>query len=98
MAKTHMTKAEQEEARRQDELEFENDLASILDSAPGRRVMWYLMDKCKTFSSSFSTSNAATYYNEGRRSIGQLLFISIMGVDPSAYFKMIEDQKGKIDG
>jgi hypothetical protein len=64
-----------------------NDLRAILATVEGRRFMWRLLGRCKTFSSIYEAS-ARIHYNAGQQDIGHNLLIEIDEADPEAFFKM----------
>jgi hypothetical protein len=72
--------------RRQREREL-NELRVVMSSAEGRRFLWRLMARCKTFASVYDTS-ARIHYNSGQQDIGHFLLAEIDQADPEMFFKM----------
>jgi len=63
------------------------DLREILGGRSGRRYIWDLMAECKPFINAM-TGNSQTFFNLGRQSIGQMLFMDIMEAMPDAFALM----------
>lgn len=73
-----------------------NDLRWVLNSKPGRRFMWRLLEECGVYKTSF-TGNSATFFNEGMRNIGLKLINEINNNAPEAYLVMLKEAKGELD-
>jgi hypothetical protein len=63
------------------------DLKTILATAGGRRVIWWILEECGVYRTSF-TGNSHTFFNEGKRQIGLMLIEKIFAADPTAYTNM----------
>lgn len=77
------------ENRRHQEL---SDIRTVLASASGRRLLWRLMEKCRTFSSVWDNS-ARIHYNAGQQDIGHYVMAEIVDADENLLFKMMKEQK-----
>lgn len=73
------------------ELEL-SDMAAILATVEGRRIIWRYLDKCGVFRTSM-TGNSQTFFNEGMRNVGLMLLTDINEADPAAYVKMMQEGK-----
>jgi hypothetical protein len=69
-----------------------SDMREILSTSSGRRFLWNLMAKCKTFESVFETSSRIAY-NAGQQDIGHFLLAKIDEADAAMFFKMREENK-----
>ena len=81
-----------ERDKRKDELA---DLKAVLDTDPGRRVMWRLMEQCKVFGSIWESS-AKIHYNAGQQDLGHYLMGEVVAADEDALFKMMQEAKNAI--
>lgn len=76
-------------------LQSEDDLKFLLKTEQGRRFLWRLLSVCGLYKQSAEASGSWTYFNEGKRWVGNKFFFEIVKTDPDAYTRMIkEDQKG----
>lgn len=86
-------KRTQKEVRKQ-EL---NDIRYIMQSPQGRRFMWRLLGRCKTFGSIWETS-AKIHYNAGQQDMGHFIMAEITQADEELFFNMMkENKKGERD-
>lgn len=69
-----------------------NDLRGVLSSREGRRLMWRIMEKCRSFESIFEAS-AKIYYNSGRQDVGHYLMAEIAEADEEKLFLMMKENK-----
>lgn len=85
--------ASRERRRQEDEKrQHEADIREMLRIPAGRRFLWWLISsKCNTFGGIF-TGNSATFFNEGRRSIGYEVMEEIQNIDPDAYGRMVVER------
>lgn len=75
------------------------DLSSVLNTPSGRRVLWRIMDQSKLLAPDMFTGNSTTFYNLGKRDLGLWLYNEIMGSEPKAFVKMMDEQlKENING
>lgn len=84
-SKKQVESAEHKERRQH--LRSSNDLRAVLQTVEGRRFLWRLLGRCKTFASIYEAS-ARIHYNAGQQDIGHNLLIEIDEADPEAFFKM----------
>lgn len=73
----------------------QKDFRAIMETAPGRRFIAQLLDRCGFQRSSF-TGNSTTFYNEGRRSIGLEVWAEINATAPDLYVQMLHDAQEPI--
>lgn len=72
------------------------DLAFVLDSAQGRRVLWRIMARYRPLSEPSPTLPVGEYYNAGgQRSAALWLLCEILDTHPDAYTKMQAEQRVK---
>ena len=75
------------------------DLSAVLNTPAGRRVLWRIMDQSKLLAPDMFTGNSTTFYNLGKRDLGLWLYNEIMGSEPKAFVKMMDEQlKENING
>jgi hypothetical protein len=70
------------------------DLAALLESPAGRRVLWRILTECQTFKSIWDPSSKI-HYNAGKQDIGHKLMTWIMEAKPSAFTTMMEEHNEK---
>lgn len=68
------------------------DVALLLSSVEGRRFFHRYLVMCKVFETSM-TGSSYTFFNEGQRNIGLSLMADLNDADPSAYAKLIEENR-----
>ena len=78
--------AERAEAKRQDAFR------SLMATAEGRRWMWWLLERCGVFRTSF-TGDATTYFNEGTRNVGLMVIADINALCPEQFATMMTEAK-----
>lgn len=69
----------------------ETGLRQILSTAEGRAFLWYLLERCGVYQSSFSADALTMAFNEGRRDIGNFILAAIHHVNPVAYLTMTQE-------
>ena len=79
-----------EEEKRRQEL---NDIRTVLSTISGRRLLWRMMEQCKTFSSVMDNSAAKVTYNAGKQDLGHFIMAEIVEADENLLFKMMKEQK-----
>jgi hypothetical protein len=86
-----------EQEQRARDREF-SDLRKVMSLAEGRRFIWRLLSSCGVFRSSM-TGNSQTFFLEGRRDVGLMIFNDVMIAKPDAFAQMqkeyIAEQKQK---
>ena len=58
----------------------------------GREFLWWLFEICGVFTTSY-TGNSDTYFNEGRRAVGNEVLHRLVGVKPEIFQTMIKSGK-----
>ncbi len=69
-----------------------NALRTVMATNQGRRYVWWLLDQCGVFRTSF-TGNSTTFFNEGQRNVGLILMGDINAACPEQYLVMINEAK-----
>ncbi len=65
---------------------------AVMATREGRRYLWWLLDRCGVFRTSF-TGNSTTFFNEGQRNVGLMLIADITTACPEAYIVMLNEAK-----
>lgn len=69
------------------------DLQQVLSTAAGRRVLWRILDQSKLLAPDmFTGQDSFTNHNLGKRDLGLWLYNEIMGCEPEAFIKMMNEQ------
>ena len=88
--------AEEIQARKETLERVEQDIASaiesIADTTQGREFLWWLFEICGVFTTSY-TGNSDTYFNEGRRAVGNEVLHRLVEVRPEIFQAMIKSGK-----
>jgi len=66
------------------------DLREILALPVGRRFLWRMLAKCKTFGSVWHPS-ALIHFNAGQQDVGHALLAEINEADPAAFLKLMQE-------
>jgi hypothetical protein len=78
-----------------------DDMALVLQTAPGRRVMWRIMGYCGIYRSSTEAGGIESHpqmaYHEGRQDVGRFIFATIGQVSPTAYHEMQQEAANQTD-
>jgi len=69
-----------------------SDLTYIMASPQGRRFVWRLLGRCRTFGSIWETS-AKIHYNAGQQDIGHFLMAELTQADEELFFNMMKENK-----
>ena len=75
-------------------LEFTAAMRDLLDSEPGRRFVWWLLEQTHVFQGSF-TGNSHTFFLEGERNVGLKILALCMEADPAFMAKLVEFKRDK---
>ena len=68
------------------------DLSKMLNDPAGRRVLWRILDQSKLLAPDmFTGQNDFTNHNLGKRDLGLWLYNEIMGSEPKAFIKMMDE-------
>lgn len=78
-----------EKFNRESELE---DIKEVLKSVNGRRFIWRILSKCKTFESIWQPS-AMIHYNSGMQDLGHFIMAEITDADAELLFLMMKENK-----
>jgi hypothetical protein len=65
---------------------------AVMATREGRRYVWWLLDQCGVFRTSF-TGNSATFFNEGQRNVGLMLIADINAACPEQYIVMLDEAR-----
>ena len=65
---------------------------AVMATAEGRRWIWWLLDRCGVFRTSF-TGDTTTYFNEGIRNVGLMVIADINALCPDHYLTMMTEAK-----
>lgn len=84
-------KKESERKRVARDLELD-DLRSVLKTDAGRRVIWRLLTKCRTFESVFEQSSKI-YYNAGAQDLGHFIMSEIVEANEDFLLIMMKEAK-----
>jgi hypothetical protein len=68
------------------------DVSFLLSSVEGRRFFYRYLVMSKVFETTM-TGSSYTFFNEGMRNIGLSLMADLNEADPSAYSKIIEENR-----
>lgn len=96
MSRKHRNAADErglEREREQDQLRSEEEVADLqwlMASERGRRIVWRLLTEAGVFAISM-TGNSWTFFNEGRRSVGNRLLADINDHCPAQYPLMVAE-------
>lgn len=74
--------------------QLDRDLAELLATPAGRRVLMHVLEAphlCRSFTSSF-TGNSETFRNEGQRTVGIALLTWAQRVAPDAYVQALTEE------
>lgn len=69
-----------------------SDLQAILSAVQGRRFIWRLLARAKTFESIWDPSSKI-HFNAGQQDFGHFILAELMEADPNAFIKMMEENK-----
>ena len=83
---------ERQKRQRSDAYMEDDDMKWLMGSRQGRRIMHRVLDRAGIFRTSF-TGNSETFFREGERNVGLILFNQIMVACPESFTQMMKDQK-----
>ena len=86
-------KLTREQKRRADRLRLA--VQNLLSTPDGKVLLFRLIEMTGVFASSV-TGNSATFYNEGRRSVGLELYRLLMSADPLALQKLVDFRRDEL--
>jgi len=82
----------QRKEEQRERLQYLADLKRVASEEWGRRFLYKIIFGISRVESSSYTGNFDTYYNEGRRVVGQILMQDFQDVAPNWYVLMIQDE------
>lgn len=69
------------------------DMKAVLETPQGRRMLWRFMEASGVYTQSAVQSGSWTYFNEGRRCIGNMILSKILQAGPEYYLQMMNENK-----
>lgn len=72
-----------------------NDIKTVLDSISGRRLMWRILEKCKTFNSVYDSDGLLMANKAGKQDIGHFLMAEIVEADENLLLRLMKNKKGR---
>jgi len=81
-----LQQAQRAEAKRQ------TAFTAVMATAEGRRWIWWLLERCGVFRTSF-TGDETTYFNEGTRNVGLMVIADINALCPEQFPTMMTEAK-----
>lgn len=70
-----------------------DDLRAVLDTPPGLRFVWRVLNTAGVFTTSFTGEGPSTFFNEGRRDLGLRVLADVIEARPDAYLHMMKMSK-----
>lgn len=74
---------------------FRASLVLVMQTAPGRAVLWGLLERAGVYRSIWSP-NSEIHYNAGRQDFGHELMATIIAADEEAYLLMEREARGRV--
>ena len=71
------------------------DIGTVLANASGRRLVWRILEKCGTFSSTFNKDVTTMSYLSGQQDLGHFIMSEIVASDENLLFKLMKENKTK---
>lgn len=78
---------EQKDLARSRRLKELRDIRSVMGSEEGRRFIWRLLEECRVFLSTYDDQPVASYYKQGRRAVGLVVYNDILESCPELFWK-----------
>lgn len=72
-----------------------NDIRTVLSNVSGRRLMWRLLSRCKTFESVMSEEHSSMSYNSGQQDFGHFIMAEISEADENLLMRLMKDNYKK---
>lgn len=69
------------------------DVAAVMSTEAGRRLLWRLLGYCGVFREVFAESPHRTAFNAGVRNVGVFVQAEIVEADETAFFLMIRESR-----
>ncbi|ENC2022860.1 hypothetical protein ABKE32_000486 [Escherichia albertii] len=80
--------AGQEQRHREREQRDTDDIRQVMSTDAGRRVIWWLLERGKVFSTTFHADPHIAAFNEGQRNLALAMFSRVMAASPDNYLLM----------
>lgn len=77
--------------REKENEELKRALAAVVNTDAGKRVLFWLLERCNVYGEAFSESHSVSSYHLGRMSIGRLLIAKMDEINPQIYPKLLLD-------
>ena len=93
LVKNAADKKQVKDARRKEKSERDRellDIKNVLETESGRRLLWRMLARCKTFGTVWSGS-ALIHYNAGQQDIGHWLLSEMNQSDPDSFLLMMKE-------
>jgi len=75
-----------------------NDIATVLSSKSGQRLIWRILGQCGTFRTVFNPENPhTTSYLSGQQDLGHFIMREITYTDPNLMIKLMKLNKPEED-
>lgn len=68
-----------------------NDIKTVLSTISGRRFLWKIMSKARTFASVFSENSNVMSYRSGKQDLGRFVMAEITEADENLLLKMMKE-------
>jgi hypothetical protein len=72
-----------------------DDMKFMLSHSQGRRVLWRILEKCKTFESIWHGS-ALIHYQAGQQDLGHYLISEIASADEDMWLTMMKENRDRL--
>lgn len=86
------TAKERERSRRLREL---RDVFEVMSTEAGRRFVWRLLGECRVFLSTYDEQPVASYYKQGRRAVGLVVYNDVLEACPELFWDMQDENISK---
>ena len=88
-------KAQQKRTKNKEAVALDNDaMVLVMSSKEGRRTVWRILKTTGFFLTSF-TGNSETFFMEGKRYIGKLLYDELNDLCPDLFNQMMSENREK---
>lgn len=78
-----------------DELELDLGVTELLASAPGRRLLWWLLDIGRIGGQPFAQNSLITAFNCGELNVGQRILDKLLTVSPDGYVNLLKEKQNE---
>jgi hypothetical protein len=80
-----------EEDAQRSRARLQEDLAEVLATEGGRRLVWHLLESAHCFHSSFAADAMLTAFREGERNLGLMLLAEAFAAAPDRLAEMVRE-------